>query len=120
MPNIWYRKGAAFEWRCMAKLRKAGYFVLRAPGSKGKCDLVAFKASPPILMIQCKFGRSHFGLEEWNGLYEFAQSFNGLPLLVMNSRTGGDYIQLLGPRSKRQKAEGLFRRFDPFGQESMF
>jgi len=59
-----YIKGRNFEYSCMRKLRKHGYYVVRKFGSKGHEDLVAFKTTyydepkTIVLMIQCKWSKN--------------------------------------------------------------
>jgi len=47
-----YQRGRALEYAFAAKLREAGWFVIRSAGSKGPFDLVAFNGSR-IRLIQC-------------------------------------------------------------------
>lgn len=55
-----YVKGRNFEYRVQNYLRKKGYYVIRAYGSKGMYDLIAIPPSNDKeihnypLMIQCK------------------------------------------------------------------
>ena len=51
-----YIQGRNFEYACMRKLRKLGYYVVRKFGSKGHEDLVAFRVNT-VLMIQCKHSK---------------------------------------------------------------
>ena len=51
-----YRKGRRAEWRSRALLVKQGYTVVRAAGSKGPFDLVAWNGTDGVL-IQCKTDR---------------------------------------------------------------
>jgi Holliday junction resolvase len=50
-----YRKGAAREYRAMLMLEALGYHVIRAAGSHGTFDLVAFTAVD-FRLIQVKAG----------------------------------------------------------------
>lgn len=57
-----YAAGRRAEWRARDYLEARGYYVIRSAGSKGLIDLVAFKRSRPILVIQVKYGkRTHHG-----------------------------------------------------------
>jgi len=49
-----YDAGARFERETRAALEDDGYEVIRSAGSKGKVDLIAWKALGPVLLIQCK------------------------------------------------------------------
>lgn len=56
MPNKNYRNGRAREYKAMNLLREAGYECIRAAGSKGHWDIVAWKHTDfePIRFIQVK------------------------------------------------------------------
>lgn len=79
-----YIKGRNFEYSCMRKLRKHGYYVVRKFGSKGHEDLVAFK-NGQVLMIQCKWSKSRdtkpnqFDL---NGLIQLALKHGALAVFA--------------------------------------
>ena len=92
--NIPYIKGRNFEYRCMRKLRKLGFYVVRKFGSKGHEDLVAFRRGL-VLMIQCKWSSSgntkptQFDLK---GLIELAPKYGALPIFA-GVRNGRMYFQ---------------------------
>ncbi len=48
-----YSNGRLLEYATMARLEADGYWTMRAPGSKGKVDVVAIKPGQ-ILLVQCK------------------------------------------------------------------
>jgi len=54
MPNKKYERGRAFEYAVKKKLEERGWTVIRAAGSHGWADLVAWKEGTPTLIIQCK------------------------------------------------------------------
>ena len=54
MPNKQYIAGRAFEYQVMATWRSRGYSVIRASGSKGLYDIVAFRPDRKPELIQCK------------------------------------------------------------------
>ena len=49
-----YACGRRFEYKVRDRLVELGFFVVRAAGSKGPVDLIAFKKYVPPLLIQCK------------------------------------------------------------------
>ena len=77
-----YYRGRAFEYRCMKWLKAKGYFVLRAPQSKGIADLVAIKPGL-VLLIQCK-NRPHLPEDEQSSLVELAHSVGARPIFLFS------------------------------------
>jgi len=73
-----YSKGANFERRVKKRLEKLGYYVIRAAGSHGTFDLVAFKAHRRPLGIQCKYGNEDLSIygNEFSHLRELAKTLN--------------------------------------------
>lgn len=53
MPNSNYLAGRRFEYEVMKDLRNSGYKVIRASGSHGEFDIIAYKPKS-ALFIQCK------------------------------------------------------------------
>lgn len=53
-----YKRGANFERAAKKKLEELGFFVVRAAGSHGVADLIAFHPEPSSslrpMLIQCK------------------------------------------------------------------
>ncbi len=54
MPNKNYQSGRRFEYETMATWREKGYEVIRASGSHGSYDIVAYKLDRHPEFIQCK------------------------------------------------------------------
>lgn len=54
MPNRNYTRGRAREYRVMTIYRDCGYRVIRASGSHGEFDLIAYLPSAKPAFIQCK------------------------------------------------------------------
>ena len=56
-----YSRGAKFEYRVRAWYERKGYTVIRAAGSHGAADLIAWYAKygsvPDVVVIQCKCGK---------------------------------------------------------------
>lgn len=75
-----YRRGRDFEYRTKKKLEDAGFLVVRAAGSKGPADLVAFKEGE-LLFVQCKIGDWH-EVKAWNELIELAESVGAKPIFA--------------------------------------
>jgi len=83
-----YVKGRNFEYRVSNYLRKKGYYVIRAYGSKGLYDLLAI---PPTndkmhnypLMIQCKTN-GYIKPSERQLLKENKYKWQGWQIIAMN------------------------------------
>lgn len=75
-----YRLGRALEYRVRDELKAKGYFVMRAPQSKGPVDLVAIQEGE-VLFIQCKRGMT-VTPKEWNALLDLALSVGAVPLVA--------------------------------------
>lgn len=82
-----YRLGRAFEYRTRDALRKAGFFVLRAPASRSPIDLLAVRRGV-CLFVQCKTGGS-LPPREWNELFDLATSVGTVPILAWRSGLRG-------------------------------
>ena len=52
-----YSAGRRYEWRSRDALRKRGYFVIRAAGSKGPADLIGLRSTGGVL-VQVKSGNA--------------------------------------------------------------
>jgi hypothetical protein len=53
MPNSKYRAGRDLEYAAARDLEANGYLVIRAAGSHGLADLIAFKPGE-LVIVQCK------------------------------------------------------------------
>lgn len=122
MPNANYIAGRAFEYAIMRRLKLAGYWVLRAAGSKGPVDIIAIRTTV-MLMIQCKRGKGIPSSKAWNELYDLALSRQAIPLLASRSSVKGDrrvsYQRLSGVRAFGEPSEDMLARYNPFGQEEI-
>jgi Holliday junction resolvase len=76
-----YAQGRRFEYRCRDFLTERGWYVIRAPQSRGAADLVAIKDGT-VLFVQCKAGTSWIGVEEWNKLYDLAVGLGVTPVVA--------------------------------------
>lgn len=65
-----YISGRRAEWLARNELTKDGYTVVRAAGSKGKIDLVAWNFNG-VKLIQVKKGQGRVTVEEYAALNEF-------------------------------------------------
>lgn len=54
MPNRNYQRGVRFERDVMKVLTLKGFKVIRASGSHGEYDVVAYKPEDKPLFVQCK------------------------------------------------------------------
>lgn len=86
-----YRLGRGFEYRIRDWLKSKGYFVLRSPQSKSPVDLIAIRTGV-VLFIQCKRSGNMGSVQEWNDLYDLAQSVSAIPILAGNPIPKQPYI----------------------------
>lgn len=73
-----YSDGRRLEYAARDTLEADGYWVIRAPGSKGKADLVAIKPGQ-ILLVQCKKSKP-IGPDERAALRNLAAWLDAVPL----------------------------------------
>lgn len=71
-----YHSGRRREYGCQEILERAGYLTIRAAGSKGICDVVAFGPSGNRF-ISVKSGSARLTSVEREGLKAFAYSQRG-------------------------------------------
>lgn len=74
-------RGRSYEHRVRDLLTGAGYYVIRAAGSKGVVDLVALRGEHTLL-VQVKGGTPRLDPVPWNALYDLAWRTGGVPLLA--------------------------------------
>ena len=96
-----YSDGRKLEYRVQADLEADGYWTIRAPGSKGKADVVAFKPGPEILFVQCKIS-GDMGPDERAALVELAARFGAVPIKARWVKVGRaartvEFRELTGP-----------------------
>lgn len=86
MSNKNYVKGRNFEYRTQNYLRKIGYYVIRAYGSKGLYDLIAVPPSNEKgiynypLLIQAK-SNGKISKEELESLKLHSPKWQGFPII---------------------------------------
>jgi len=85
-----YRRGADFERTVQDDLEDKGYLVIRAAGSHGIMDLVAFtlreRFAPP-LFIQCKTN-GKMSPKERRDLWEVAHICGAVPIKASRPKRG--------------------------------
>ena len=81
MTNKKYNAGRAFEYKIKKHLEAQGYFVVRAAGSRGPVDLVAFQNDSWPLFIQCKLD-GKISKADKTSLVELAKNNHAYPMLV--------------------------------------
>lgn len=74
-----YDRGRALEYRARDALRADGYLVVRAAGSKGPADLLAFKPGQ-TLAVSCKLAA--LPAQEWDDFYALCRDLGWTPLLA--------------------------------------
>lgn len=79
-----YRRAAAQERRIRDKLYEDGaVYVVRAAGSKGIADLIAFWPHPkPTWLVQAKSGKTKISGKDRMELVDLAHDCNAVPVLV--------------------------------------
>lgn len=82
MPNASYAKGAAFERRVQSDLEDRGWFVMRAPASKGGFDLIGITATGRPYFIECKVNKNALGPAGRIALYDLAATYCASAMLV--------------------------------------
>lgn len=81
-----YATGRNFEYRAKKHLESKGYFVMRAPQSKGPVDLIAYH-NKECLFVQCKIGSWH-QVQPWNEFYNLASSHGAEPIFCTKKENG--------------------------------
>ena len=99
-----YDSGADFEREVKADLEARGYYAVRAAGSHGKVDVLAYHMGI-ALFIQCKKG-GVFPKEERLSLVHVAKEHNAVPVLAQRIR--GDSIWY-----HRLLSDGVRESFEP-------
>lgn len=75
-------RGRGYEHKVRDALHAAGYYVIRAAGSKGVVDLVGLRGEHTLL-VQVKGGAGlRLDPAPWNALYDLAEMCGGVPLLA--------------------------------------
>lgn len=96
-----YTTGRRFEYAVIKDLEVDGYDVIRAAGSKGKIDILAWKPGQ-ILCIQAKSGKAWPPPSERAEVIRLARAIGGIPIIAY--KTAGQakplYVRLTGVRSK--------------------
>lgn len=54
MPNKNYVAGRRFEWDLMKVMKLKGFKCIRASGSHGEYDIIAYRVDQKPLFVQCK------------------------------------------------------------------
>ena len=115
-----YSAGRTFEWKVRDALIAAGFWVIRAAGSKGAADLVAIKAVQTdslnnpnggaaiplgvhqILLVQAK-NDNYFPTREWNALFDLSVQLCAIPVLAKKEARGApiEFWRLTAPKEGR-------------------
>ncbi len=99
------RRGADFERRVRRHLERAGWFVVRAAGSRGPLDLVALRSDGQggceARLIQCKVQQTHFTLNDWSLIEQAALDAGATAWLACRDRAGTRYAIILKPATPK-------------------
>lgn len=82
MGNNNYTRGAAYERKVKETLESHGWYAVRAAGSHGLTDVVAFDGYGQSYFIQCKTGKSRMSRKDMIALAEIAQKYNAVPVIA--------------------------------------
>lgn len=83
-----YRRGYDFEMRIKKEWERRGCWVIRAAGSKGEADLVAFpRAGSSLLpwLIQCKWSKGGISGKERKALVDLARSIGAHAVVYLRA-----------------------------------
>ena len=86
-----YRASANFERTIKNRLEAEGYYCIRAAGSKGQCDLVAFKQGQRPLFIQVSIAKRPKPKAEIMALKDLAEEHGASP--VMWTKAGPEFLE---------------------------
>lgn len=94
MPSN-YNKGRSFEYRVKKMYEAAGWFVIRAAGSKGVADLVAIAPEgKEIHFIQCK-KHGRISRDELDKLIAKAYTYSAVPILAVQGAGKGVVLHVV-------------------------
>jgi Holliday junction resolvase len=109
------RKGADFERRVKRHLKRQGWCVIRAAGSRGPVDLVAIRrdghGGSEVRLIQCKVGSPHFTLNDWSRLEQIALETGATAWLACRGPASEGYPIILKPSpqpARRPRCGGAY------------
>jgi len=98
-----YASGRTFEYRAKNFLQAKGFFVMRAPQSKGPADLIAYNKGR-CLLIQCKIGDWH-QIDAWNEFYRVCIKHGAEPIYCTKKEEGRMIFYLItGEKDKSRRA----------------
>jgi hypothetical protein len=99
-----YDRGRAHEYRTRDLLLADGYEVVRAAGSKGPADLMAFK---PGQTLAVNVKRDRLSATEWDAFYRLCLRLGWVPLLALPGPRGTpvQLWRITGPKVPRARAD---------------
>lgn len=98
-----YASGRSFEYRVKNFLQLKGYFVMRAPQSKGPVDLIAYNKGR-CLFVQCKIGDWH-EVDPWNQFYQLCIKHGADPIFATKKEGGKLQLNLItGEKDRSRRA----------------
>jgi Holliday junction resolvase len=94
-------RGDRFERACVARLKTAGYYVIRSAGSHGAADLVAFRSDRLPAFISCKV-TDNTTTRQRAAFYRTAEDAGALAVLATRPANGrGITWQRVNPEGAR-------------------
>lgn len=97
-----YRTGRVFEHAVRDDLIARGFHAMRSNRSTTPADVIAFTHGQ-IIYVQCKVKSYSIPQEEWNELYDIANSVGAVPVMALPGEDGEPiYGRLTGHKSERR------------------
>lgn len=98
-----YASGRTFEYRVKRHLEDIGFFVMRAPQSKGPADLIAYDHGM-CLLVQCKMNDWH-EVDPWNEFYRIAIKHRAVPIYATKRENGRIALyRITGEKDRSRRA----------------
>lgn len=98
-----YTSGRTFEYRVKRHLEDIGFFVMRAPQSKGPADLIAYDHGM-CLLVQCKMNDWH-EVDPWNEFYRIAIKHRAVPIYATKRENGRLALYMItGEKDRSRRA----------------
>jgi Holliday junction resolvase len=101
MPNLNYLRGVRLERLWMLQMKRKGYNVMRAAGSKGLIDCMAWN-DVEIIMAQIKNGRTAYGPKDLEKLRNMPRPDNAIVILAVRDGTVTEWEYIPCPFEKER------------------
>lgn len=102
MPNRNYLRGARLERLWLVQMKRKGYTVMRAAGSKGLIDCMAWN-DDTIIMAQVKNGRAAYNEKDLTNLRNMPRPENAVVFLVVRDGTVKEWEYIPCPFDRKER-----------------